>query len=61
MEVAREREDLSQFVAAVEAAGLDTILDGPARYTVFVPNDDAFDAVPQLQALLDDPAALVPC
>ena len=58
MEVARERQDLSQFVAAVEAAGLDTILDGPARYTVFAPNDEAFDAVPQLQALLGDPVAL---
>ena len=33
----------SKFVAAAKAAGLDQTLAGPGPYTVFVPNDSAFD------------------
>jgi uncharacterized surface protein with fasciclin (FAS1) repeats len=33
----------SKFVAAAKAAGLDQTLAGPGPYTVFVPDDSAFD------------------
>jgi len=49
------------LVAAVQAAGLeDALRDPEARYTIFAPTDEAFDALPEgtLEALLDDPEAL---
>src|SRR4051812_20569431 len=36
----------SRFMAAAKAAGLDQTLAGPGPYTVFVPNDAAFNAAP---------------
>jgi uncharacterized surface protein with fasciclin (FAS1) repeats len=36
----------SKFMAAAKAAGLDQTLAGPGPYTVFVPDDAAFDAAP---------------
>ncbi|NNC48469.1 MAG: fasciclin domain-containing protein [Sphingomonas sp.] len=36
----------SQFGRAMAAAGLDGILNGPAPYTLIVPSDEAFAAVP---------------
>jgi uncharacterized surface protein with fasciclin (FAS1) repeats len=36
----------SRFLAAAKAAGLDQTLAGPGPYTVFVPDDAAFDKVP---------------
>jgi uncharacterized surface protein with fasciclin (FAS1) repeats len=35
-----------KFLAAAKAAGLDQTLAGPGPYTVFVPDDAAFDAAP---------------
>jgi len=36
----------SKFMAAAKAAGLDQTLAGPGPYTVFVPDDAAFDGAP---------------
>jgi uncharacterized surface protein with fasciclin (FAS1) repeats len=36
----------ARFAAAIKAAGLDGALAGPTPYTVLVPNDAAFDALP---------------
>src|SRR5437868_10391556 len=36
----------SRFFAAAKAAGLDQTLAGPGPYTVFVPDDPAFDKAP---------------
>jgi uncharacterized surface protein with fasciclin (FAS1) repeats len=36
----------AKFMAAAKAAGLDQTLAGPGPYTVFVPDDAAFDAAP---------------
>ncbi|HEX8839139.1 MAG TPA: fasciclin domain-containing protein [Sphingomicrobium sp.] len=36
----------SRFMAAAKAAGLDQTLGGPGPYTVFVPDDAAFNAAP---------------
>jgi uncharacterized surface protein with fasciclin (FAS1) repeats len=36
--------ELSTFTLCVELAGYDTIIDRSGTYTVFAPNDDAFDA-----------------
>ncbi len=37
-------EDYSTLLAALERAGLVTVLDGTDEFTVFAPNNDAFDA-----------------
>ena len=37
----------SRFIQAAKAAGLDATLAGPGPYTVFVPEDAAFDKLPQ--------------
>lgn len=37
----------SRFIQAAKAAGLDATLAGPGPYTVFVPDDAAFDKLPQ--------------
>ncbi len=36
----------SRFIQAAKAAGLDATLAGPGPYTVFVPDDAAFDKLP---------------
>lgn len=43
-EIAAERDDLSIFVDALKAVGLDDALTGETPYTVFAPTDEAFDA-----------------
>lgn len=43
-EIAAERDDLSIFVDALKAVGLDEALTGETPYTVFAPTDEAFDA-----------------
>lgn len=52
--------DFSTLLAAVDAAGLVETLDGPGPFTVFAPNDAAFDKVDgaALSSLLADQAAL---
>jgi len=40
---ASTRDDLTTLVAAVEAAGLAAALSGEGPFTVFAPNDDAFE------------------
>ena len=49
-------EDLSTLKAAVEAAGLESTLQGADPLTVFAPNNAAFAALPEgtLEALLAD-------
>jgi uncharacterized surface protein with fasciclin (FAS1) repeats len=48
--------DLSMFVSAVDAAGLTAALDGEGPFTLFVPNDAAFEKIPQnvIDAILAD-------
>ena len=48
--------ELSMFVAAVEAAGLSDMLDGDEPFTIFAPNDAAFEKIPAnvLEAILAD-------
>ncbi len=60
IDVASADPNFSTFVAAVDAAGLTETLDSRARYTVFMPTNAAFEALPAgvLDALLADPAAL---
>jgi uncharacterized surface protein with fasciclin (FAS1) repeats len=36
----------SRFIAVAKAAGIDGTLDGPGPYTVFVPDDAAFEKLP---------------
>lgn len=51
---------LSTLVTALKAAGLVDTLKGPGPFTVFAPNNAAFDKIPKdkLDALLKDKAAL---
>jgi uncharacterized surface protein with fasciclin (FAS1) repeats len=42
--VARENPDLSTFVEAVKAAGMEGSLTGGTKYTVFAPTNQAFEA-----------------
>jgi uncharacterized surface protein with fasciclin (FAS1) repeats len=44
---AANNPDLSMFVAAVDEAGLTAALDGEGPFTVFVPNNAAFEKIPQ--------------
>jgi uncharacterized surface protein with fasciclin (FAS1) repeats len=44
---AANNPDLSMFVAAVDAAGLTAALDGEGPFTVFAPNNAAFEKIPQ--------------
>jgi uncharacterized surface protein with fasciclin (FAS1) repeats len=56
--VASERNDLGTFVAAVEAAGLTGALSGDGPFTVFAPNDAAFeDYVGEMGMTVDDALA----
>jgi uncharacterized surface protein with fasciclin (FAS1) repeats len=45
--IASGLDQKSRFVQAAKAAGIDATLDGPGPYTVFVPDDAAFDKLPQ--------------
>ena len=60
VDVASERDDLSTFVTAVGAAGLAPTFDSTRKwpaYTIFAPNNTAFEALPEgaLASLLEDP------
>jgi uncharacterized surface protein with fasciclin (FAS1) repeats len=59
--IAADSGDFTILVAALEAAGLDSVLlDRDATFTVFAPNDAAFQELGQstIDALLDDPDRL---
>jgi uncharacterized surface protein with fasciclin (FAS1) repeats len=60
LELAAENPQLSQLVAAIEAAGLADALEQAGPLTVFAPNNDAFAQLNQsdLTALLSDPTSL---
>ncbi|WP_127556749.1 fasciclin domain-containing protein [Saccharospirillum alexandrii] len=60
VETAVEADDFNTLVAAVQAAGLVETLQGDGPFTVFAPNDAAFDKIPSatLNSLLEDPEAL---
>lgn len=60
LDLASENPQLSQLVAAIEAAGLTDALEQAGPITVFAPNNDAFAQLDQtdLTALLADPASL---
>ncbi len=45
--IAADNGRFNTLVAAIEAAGLTETLDGAGPYTVFVPTDDAFAALPE--------------
>ena len=46
VQIAAENDDFSTLVAAVTAAGLVDALSGEGPFTVFAPNNAAFDALP---------------
>lgn len=50
--LAHGSSELSVFVAAVVASGLDSTLKGPGPFTVFAPTDQAFANTPDLHELL---------
>ena len=54
VEIASSVADLSTLVTAVKAAGLVEILSGPGPFTVFAPNNKAFEQVDGLDAILKD-------
>ena len=60
MEVARAAGSFGTLLAAVEAAGLTTTLQGDGPFTVFAPTDAAFAKLPAgtVEALLQDIPAL---
>jgi uncharacterized surface protein with fasciclin (FAS1) repeats len=47
MDALASEPDFSTFVSAIKAAGLDNTLRGAGPYTVFAPNNDAFNKLPQ--------------
>lgn len=47
MEVAQGNPDFSNLVAAVQSANLGETLSGAGPYTVFAPNNAAFEKIPQ--------------
>ncbi len=60
LELAAQQKNLSTFVAAVHAAGLDETLKAAGPITVFAPTDQAFAKMPAAdrEALLHSPARL---
>lgn len=45
--VAGKSAELSTFVSAIKAAGLDKMLSEPGSYTVFAPTNNAFEKLPK--------------
>ncbi len=60
VQIARGAGIFNTLLAAVEAAGLTSVLKGEGPFTVFAPTDEAFSAIPveALNALLQDKGAL---
>lgn len=60
LETAAAAGMFTTLLAAVDAAGLRTALEGPGPFTVFAPVDEAFAALPPgtVQTLLDNPPQL---
>ena len=60
LEAAAQQKDLTTFVAAVKAAGLEATLNGAGPLAVFAPTDEAFARMPAAEraALMADPAKL---
>jgi uncharacterized surface protein with fasciclin (FAS1) repeats len=60
VQVAADAGTFTTLVAAVQAAGLESALQGDGPFTVFAPTDAAFAALPPgtVEGLLADPAAL---
>jgi uncharacterized surface protein with fasciclin (FAS1) repeats len=60
VETAREAGSFTTLLAAVEAAGLVSVLKGEGPFTVFAPTDEAFAKLPAgtVDALLKDPETL---
>ncbi|MEW6410839.1 MAG: fasciclin domain-containing protein [Candidatus Zixiibacteriota bacterium] len=56
VETAASNEDFSILVQAVQAAGLESALNGDGPFTVFAPTNKAFEALPKgtLESLLKD-------
>ena len=56
VDIAVEDGRFTTLVAALQAAGLDSVLAGEGPFTVFAPTDDAFAALPEgtVEALLAD-------
>ena len=47
MDLVAKQPHLTKFNQAIKSAGLTEKFLGPANYTVFAPNDEAFDKLPQ--------------
>jgi len=60
LDLAGQQKNLTMFVAAVHAAGLDDTLKAAGPLTVYAPTDDAFAKLPAADrdALMHDPARL---
>lgn len=60
LETAAAAGCFNTLLAAVDAAGLRSALEGPGPFTVFAPVDDAFAALPPgtVQTLVDNPPQL---
>ena len=60
LELAAQQKNLTSFVAAVHAAGLDDTLKAAGPITVYAPTDEAFANLPAADrdALMHDPARL---
>ncbi|HEY6235491.1 MAG TPA: fasciclin domain-containing protein [Candidatus Elarobacter sp.] len=60
LELAAQQKNLTTFVAAVHAAGLDDTLKAAGPITVYAPTDEAFAKLPAADrdALMHDPARL---
>ena len=60
LETAAAAGSFNTLLAAVDAAGLRSALEGPGPFTVFAPVDEAFAALPPgtVQTLVDHPAQL---
>ncbi|MGI9625949.1 MAG: fasciclin domain-containing protein [Longimicrobiales bacterium] len=60
IEITAGREDLTIFQEAVEIAGLSETLAGEGPFTIFIPSNAAFEALPegQLQWLVENPEEL---
>ncbi len=58
--IATNNPAFSTLATALQATGLDDVLDGDGPFTVFAPTNEAFDNLPEglLSSLLDDPDAL---